>query len=147
MEKRFENFTFLILKAGKLIQRIKNLEVKQYDLKAVHVMCIYYLYNSEKGLTSSELVKLTYEDKAAISRAIATLTEKKYVLYDNKYQSLIKLTPKGIELAKVVEEKANKAVLDVGSILQDKEREDFYRILKNLTSKLSDYHDSLENNK
>ena len=43
MGDRFENFTLLIDKLGKIIQKIKNIEMKEYGLKAVHVMCIYQL--------------------------------------------------------------------------------------------------------
>ncbi len=38
MNERFENFTFLILKAGKLIQKIKNIEMKKFGLKAVYLL-------------------------------------------------------------------------------------------------------------
>ena len=70
MEKIFEHFTISILKLNKLVQKIKQYEMQEYDLKAIHVMCGYYLNEHPEGLTSSELVKLTLEDKAAISREL-----------------------------------------------------------------------------
>ena len=79
MDKIFEHFTITILKLNKLVQKIKLYEMQEYGLKAIHVMCGYYLMENPDGLTASELVKLTLEDKAAISRALKTLQEKGFV--------------------------------------------------------------------
>lgn len=76
MERTFEQFTLLVLKINKLIQRIKTFEIRGYGLKAVHVLCVYFLNENPQGLTAAEIVKLTVEDKAAISRALAELKSK-----------------------------------------------------------------------
>ena len=60
MEKIFENFTVSVLKLNKLVQRIKQFEMREYKLKSVHVMCVYYLNEHREGLTASELMSLTY---------------------------------------------------------------------------------------
>ena len=39
MEKIFENFTINILKLNKLVNRIKQYEMKEFGLRAIHVMC------------------------------------------------------------------------------------------------------------
>lgn len=89
---RFENFTVSILKLNKLIHKIKLYEMEEYDLRAIHVMCIYYL-NSYPDITATELAKLTLEDKAAISRALKMLAEKDYVNYTaDGYNAKITLT-------------------------------------------------------
>ena len=41
MEKIFENFTVNILKLNKLVNKIKQFEMEEYGLKAIHVMCGY----------------------------------------------------------------------------------------------------------
>ncbi len=145
MNERFENFTFLILKAGKLIQKIKNIEMKKFGLKAVHVMCIYYLNRVKEGLTHAELVKATLEDKAAISRALSTLKNKHYISYDEKkYNGLVLLTDEGKKVANVIEKRANNAVNIVGEILTEEERNRFYQSLKSLTENLFKYCLTLE---
>ena len=43
MQDRFEAFTVLIAKISRSIRRIKADEMAEYDLKATHVNCLYYL--------------------------------------------------------------------------------------------------------
>ena len=73
MERTFEQFTLLVLKINKLIQRIKTFEIRGYGLKAVHVLCVYFLNENPQGLTAAEIVKLTVEDKAAIRARLPSL--------------------------------------------------------------------------
>ena len=119
MENRFENFTVAILKLNKLIQKIKLYEMRDYGLKAIHVMCVYYL-RTRGELTASELSKLTLEDKAAISRAISFLNEKGFVNYDsNKYNAPIKLTDEGIKVSEYINRRAESAVNAGGGFLTE----------------------------
>ena len=103
MEDLFERFTVSILRLNKLVQRIKIYEIKKFGLKSIHVMCLYYLNCHPEGLTASELVKLTLEDKAAISRALATMREEGYAEYDSAtHNADVRLTPKGKQLAEYI---------------------------------------------
>jgi DNA-binding MarR family transcriptional regulator len=146
MEKRFENFTIAILKLNKLIQKIKLYEMKDYDLKAIHVMCIYYLDANEGGLTASELTRLTLEDKAAISRALVLLSERGFIKYDsNTYNALVTITAEGKKIAAHIEERANAAVNAGGSDLSDEERNNFYRALNSISNNLEEYYNKLDN--
>ncbi len=140
MEKVFENFTVTILKLNKLVNKIKTLEMKEYGLKAIHVMCVYYLSVHPSGLTSADLVKLTYEDKAAISRGLALLRAGGYVEYDpDSYNAGIRLTPSGKELAARIAEKSERAV-NAGTVIKtDREREKFYVILNAIADNLKNY--------
>ncbi len=144
MGDRFENFTLLIDKLGKIIQKIKNIEMKEYGLKAVHVMCIYHLNQSKEGLTNKELVNLTLEDKAAISRALILLKDKNIIDYEqNKYNGKIKLTQNGKELAKFIHKKTSLA-LDAGGVgLSDEERIILYRSLGIIQTNLENYYNDL----
>ena len=54
LERVFERFTVSVLKINKLIQKIKAFEIREYGLKAVHVLCVYFLNCSSDGLTASE---------------------------------------------------------------------------------------------
>ncbi len=139
MNERFENFTFGIIKLYKLVQKIKLIEMKEYDLKAVHVMCIYNLFTHGK-MTASELAKQTLEDKAAISRALKLLSEKKYLSYDaDSYNSPIELTPLGVKVAEAICEKAQRAVDAAGGTLTEEQRNNFYQCLGTISDRLEEY--------
>ena len=143
MENIFENFTITILKMNKLVQKIKNIEMQEYSLKTIHVMCIYFLDNNPEGLTASELTKLTLEDKAAISRALKVLQEKGYASYDpNKYNAEIRLTAEGKKLASIISEKADLAVNAVSYDFTDEQRNLFYTELKTIAENLEKYYNS-----
>lgn len=141
MNDRFENFTLTILKLNKLVSKIKLLEMQEYGLKAIHVMCVYCLAGGEK-MTAGELVKLTLEDKAAISRALATLKEKGFVEYDaGAYGAEITLTAKGEKVAEHIENAANKAVNAAGGNLTESERIEFYSSLGKICADLEKYYE------
>ncbi len=143
MENRFENFTVAILKLNKLIQKIKLYEMRDYGLKAIHVMCVYYL-RTRGELTASELSKLTLEDKAAISRAISFLNEKGFVNYDsNKYNAPIKLTGEGIKVSEYINRRAESAVNAGGDFLTEEERINFYSALEMIAENLKTYYEKL----
>ena len=144
MDKIFENFTINILKINKLITRIKIYEMREYDLKAIHVMCGYYLYENPDGLTEGELVKLTLEDKAAVSRAIKTLGERGFITYNSKkYNSPIKLTEEGKKFAEHINNRSLLAVEEGSATFTEEERAFFYKSLEVLVSNLEHYYDKL----
>lgn len=142
MDTLFENFTVSILKLNKLVQKIKQYETEKYGLKAIHVTCLYYLKRSAAGLTSGELVKLTLDDKAAISRAISLLSEKGYATYDSaKYNSPIKLTAEGRRVADELDRKIDSAVSGGrDSEMTDAQREAFYSTLNRIGKNLESYY-------
>lgn len=144
MEKIFENFTFTVLKLNKLIQKIKHVEMCEFGLKTIHVMCLYRLYASSGGLTCGELVKLTLEDKSAISRAIKTLKQKGYASYDSRsYNSLITLTESGVKIAETTLEKADRAVNAASCDFTEEQRVNFYKSLDVIAEKLQAYYKEL----
>ncbi len=146
MENVFEKFTASVIRLGKLIQKIKVYEMREYGLKAVHVMCVYYLGESEDGLTASELVKLTYEDKAAISRAIDALEERGAVITDAKtHGSVIRLTESGKRLAAAISQKTNLAVQACNAHFNENEKEFFYGSLEKITENITKYYENLLN--
>lgn len=144
MEKIFENFTITVLRLNKLVSKIKTFEMREFGLKAIHVMCIYYLGETPDGLTASELCRLTLEDKAAISRGLSLLAEKGYIAYDpNKYSAKITLTDDGKKLAANVNGKCERAVNAGSAILTEEERIQFYKYLNSIASNLQEYYDSI----
>ena len=144
MEKIFEHFTINILKLNKLVNRIKQYEMKEFGLRAIHVMCGYYLTEYPDGLTASELAKYTLEDNAAISRAVATMRENGLVVCDlKKYNSNIVLTEKGRQFAQAVAQKAERAVIAGSADQTDAERKIFYETLETIVDNLTEYCDNL----
>lgn len=145
MERIFENFTVAILKLNKLISRIKLSEMEGYGLKAIHVMCCYYLNTHAEGLTASELSSLTLEDKAAISRALKSLKQKGYVRYDeNTYGAPVTLTVEGKRLANEIAVKADRAVSAGSAFSSEREREAFYTALQKIADNLEKYYEELK---
>jgi DNA-binding MarR family transcriptional regulator len=145
MEKRFENFTFRILQLSKLIQRIKNITVKDYGLKAVHVMCIFYLRHYPQGLTNTELVKLTLEDKAAISRALGHLKEQELIVGgEARNKGVYSLTEKGQVVAQHIIDASADAVNAGGANLTEENREIFYDSLDKIANDLDAYYRELK---
>lgn len=144
MEDLFIDFTLSILRLNKLVQRIKMYEIEKYSLKPVHVMCSYYLNKNPQGLTAKELVELTLEDKAAISRALKMMQEKGYVKYDpNSRNSTVKLTEEGKQFTDIICARAEKAVV-AGSIdFTEEERIFFYKSLDTINKNLSQYYKEL----
>ncbi len=145
MEKIFETFTITILKINKLVQKIKHREMREYGLQCIHVMCIYYLRENESGLTASELMRLTFEDKAAISRALKVLKEKGYIEYDSKtYNAPVKLTGEGLKVAEAISEKAERAVKGGSADMSEEERKFFYKSLQSIAENLKKYYEAME---
>lgn len=145
MDALFENFTVSILKLNKLVHKIKLYEMKEYGLQAVHVMCIYYISRSADGITAGELARLTLEDKAAISRAVALLLRKGYVSCDGRrYNSVIKITEAGQKVSDYIDRKAERAVnAGMDGTLTDERRDEFYKSLALISQNLKTYYDTL----
>jgi len=144
MENRFENFTYLVLKTGKIIQRIKNIEMEEFGLKAVHVMCIYHLSKSPEGLSNKDLVALTLEDKAAISRAITLLQKKEIINCQvKKYHGIITLTEYGKEIAEYIDKRSDEALEKSGIGVTDQERDELYATLRKIEENIENHYNDL----
>lgn len=138
----FEQFSLLILKMSKIVQKIKALEMVPFDLKAVHVMILYLLRMHREGLSVSELCRQTMDDKAAVSRAVAVLRERGYVVPDDA-----RLSPCGSrkreELAAYITGRAACAVSEGGVGLSDEERARFFSVMETICNNLEKYQKKL----
>ncbi len=56
MDHRFETFSLSILELNRYLQKIKELEMKQFGLKASHTMCLYYLGQHPESSASSRQI-------------------------------------------------------------------------------------------
>ena len=140
MIRRFKEFTKYISLAYKYLIKIKSDGIKEFGLKGSHVMCLFYIGESENGLTATNLCQLCCEDKAAISKTLSALCEKGYVVLENgenkKYRSSYFLTDAGKEIMNQLNEKIRAAVTGGGTGLTDEEREIFYRCLSKIVDNL-----------
>ena len=145
--ERFEYFTTLVTKTYKCIQKIKLAEAERLGLKANYVMYMYYLGKSNEGLTHTELSKLCIEDKAAVSRTVLDLTKKGFVKpvqtdSTRKYRTKLMLTEEGKNINNKINEAIAIAVNKASKDLNDSERENFYRVLFNITDNLENICES-----
>ena len=130
--KRFSAFTLLIANINRCIRRIKIEEMAEFNLKSLHVSCLYYLYHS-KSLTASELVDICGEDKAAISRSIEYLESVGYVACSSpakkRYKSPLALTESGMAVAQTIVDKVDGVLLLASEGMDEGERDVMYRCL------------------
>lgn len=147
MEDRFKEFTILINRISRNIQKIKTIEMGRFGLKSTHVSCVYYLYKYRGQLTAKELCDICDEDKAAISRALDYLEKNGYCKSisktEKKYKSPINLTEKGEELGIQVSKKIDKVLFNAGGWLSQKQRENFYKELNMISLKLQQICDNI----
>lgn len=105
-------------------------------LKGIHVTCLFYIY-TRKVKTAAEIVKLSGEDKAAVSRSTMDLVKGGFLSQDiSAYRHTLTLTAKGEELAKYIVKKVDKFVTNVSRDLSETERTALYTALKKVDEKL-----------
>lgn len=139
MQERFETFTALINRISRSIRKIKNQEMAEYNLRSVHISCLYYLYQTRE-LTATELCERCEEDKATISRALDYLETEGYLTCHSKsikrYKSPLTLTDKGMEAGAKIARKINRVLDGITADLTEDERIAFYRCLTLISSNL-----------
>lgn len=144
---RFETFTGSILELSRLVQKIKDTEMKRFGLHAGHVMCLYHLGKYPEGLTVTQLAQISREDKAAVSRSLSELVRRQLVSGDfpegkRSYRTKLYLTAPGRELVEQINSRVDAAVIGGSSGLTQLQRENLYssleRIIKNLSRYLAD---------
>lgn len=133
MKERFNTFTVLISNIGRCIRKIKSEEMAEYNLKAPHVSCLYYLYKNGE-LTASELCEICDEDKGAISRSLVFLEKEGYIACDSdakkRYKSRLYLTESGKKIGAEVAKKIDNVLDYVGSDLSIEKRDTLYSSLE-----------------
>ena len=139
MTERYETFTILINRINRNIKKIKNLEMAEHELRSSHISCLYYLYKSE-NLTASELCERCEEDKATVSRSLDFLEDNGYLINQSKdtkkYKSPVALSEKGEKVGKEIADKVDKVLEEVGEVLTESERKEFYRALALISDRL-----------
>ena len=141
MEERFRTFTVLITKLYRSIRKIKSEETEEYGLNSQHVSCLYYLYK-EKSLTLTELVDISLEDKAIVSKSTSYLEKSGLIICDSnqkkRYNSYFKLTEKGEKVANGIATKIDNVLDYVSDDVTDEERKILYKSLTSISNKLDE---------
>lgn len=139
MQERFETFTVLINRISRNIRKIKNQEMAEYELRSVHISCLYYLYRAD-GLTATMLCERCEEDKATISRAVDYLETNGFLTCESqnvkRYKSPLTLTEKGKKAGKKISEKMDRILDEISIGLTEDERASFYRSLSIISDSL-----------
>ena len=141
-ETRFEDFVGIISALNKEIQRIKNAEAHRLGFRGADVMCLYYLVRHPDGLTAAELARMVDVSRAAVSRTVAHLAEEGFVEVGgsdeeaSRYRALIRLTEKGYEAARPLDDIIHRVLDEAGGELALRQRMQMYDSLNHILEKL-----------
>ena len=144
MVERFELFTTLVAELARNIHRIKTAEMSEFALRGSHVSCLYYLYKGG-AMTATELCDRSGEDKANVSRAVASLEKSGYLTCPSsgkRYQSPLSLTEKGRSVGARIAEKVDGVLARAGEGLSEEDRAVMYRSMKLVRDNLRKIADS-----
>lgn len=139
--ERFREFSGLVSRAEKALQRVKTENVKDYGLRGVHVSCLLALHERPEGLTATELASVCGVDRAQISRVTAELRGLDLVCEASpgprrRYRGALELTEEGraaaAEMAGIVDEKLQRVSGDI----PPEELAAFYRVLRTIVERL-----------
>lgn len=140
-ENRFEVFSTFIARINKSLQKIKAKAMEPFGLKSSHVMCLFFLQQSESGLTIAEISELSELDKGAVSRAMSELQKLGYVSRpgaedSKKYRVKLSLTETGHALSEKMNLIIDDSVKKAGLGLSEENRRVFYSGLALICSNL-----------
>ena len=139
--ERFREFSGLVSRAEKALQRVKTENVKDYGLRGVHVSCLLALHERPEGLTATELASVCGVDRAQISRGTAELRGLDLVCEASpgprrRYRGALELTEEGraaaAEMAGIVDEKLQRVSGDI----PPEELTVFYRVFGAIVERL-----------
>ena len=140
MLNRFERFSLAISELDRCWHKLAAEEMAKYDLNSAHAVYLNVLRQYEDGVTAAKLGELCCKNKADVSRMVSILEQKglvrKETVSGNMYRALLKLTEKGREAARHVQERAALAVELAGAGLSDADRGVFYSALERITENL-----------
>ena len=139
--ERFREFSGLVSRAEKALQRVKTENVKDYGLRGVHVSCLLALHERPEGLTATGLASVCGVDRAQISRVTAELRGLDLVCEASpgprrRYRGALELTEEGraaaAEMAGIVDEKLQRVSGDI----PPEELTVFYRVFGAIVERL-----------
>lgn len=133
MISRFEQFCTAIASIHRSIQKIERVEMAKYGLKGPHCQCMLAMERHPEGITAARLCEICEKDKAAISRTVAELEQCGMVSRADpegkRYRAALKLTEKGLEVARNVNRLVYLAVSKASEGYDGETQQVFVRVL------------------
>ena len=141
--ERFRRFVLLVEGIHKSVQKIKYNNAPDFGVKGVHTLWVYELLRHPEGMTASELANESMIDRSLISREIERLKELGYIeTEENKgkrnYNTKIKLTEKGREVAASIGDIAMDVQARANAGITERDLEGFYGTLEKLHKNLTE---------
>ena len=139
--ERFREFSGLISRAEKALQRAKAENVRGYGLRGVHVSCLLTLLEQERGLPASELAALCGVDRALVSRVASELMGLGLIREAapgprRRYRGALELTQEGRETAEEMSAIVDEKLQRVSGDIPPEELAAFYRVLGTIVERL-----------
>ena len=139
MLQRFEKFVSVISGITRSLHRIMGEEMEKYGLRGSHAVYLVSMKKYPEGITAARLSEVCDKNKAAVSRALAELENKKLICKSGShYRTQLFLTEEGKAAANFVCERAVVAVDLAGKGLTDEQREIFYYSIDTIYKNLDD---------
>lgn len=138
MVDRFRLFSASIAAIHRDVQKIEREEMEKYGLKGAFAQYLVILIQYPEGIPAARLTELSGNDKAAVSRAVAEMTEKGLLCKhgEQAYRAPLVLTEEGRRAAEFVCRRAEEAVAQAGGGLSTETRAVFYEALGQIAERL-----------
>lgn len=126
-----------------IVKDIKKKEMaymSEYGLRAVHMGCLVYIGNSERGMTVTELAKSCNTDKALISRTVKELMDDGFLETHSSVKTYNKrylLTPKSEEIVNAINNDISRYIVAARGDTPAEDIDTFYRVLDIFVNNIS----------
>ena len=116
--------------------------MSEYGLRSVHMGCLLRIKHSERGMTITELSKVSNTDKALISRVIKELTLDGFVATktageDKSYRKKYYLTEKSENIVSDIDEDIGRYMARARVGIPESDMIKFYEVLSHLSNNIS----------
>ena len=133
MLSKFENFSLGMHEVYSSIHKCESKEMAKYGLKGTYVRYLVAMLLCPDGLTISQLCEVCDQDKAAVSRAVSELVGREFIWRDNPrgnhYRARLKLTERGIALAKEVCGSGESVFEEAVEVLNEEQKAEFFNLM------------------
>ena len=140
---RFTAFALNLANIERDLHKMKSKKMAEYGLRATHLMCMVQIFCHEDGLTSTEIARTCAIDKAFVSRITADLVDRKFVMFNEKYNDGRKyrqkfvLTEEGMKVMHEISDAVDKVIEKIYDQVSEEELKNFYKILEVLNNSIN----------
>ena len=140
---RFTAFALNLANIERSLHKMKSKKMAEYGLRATHLMCMVQIFCHEDGLTSTEIARTCAIDKAFVSRITADLVDRKFVMFNEKYNDGRKykqkfvLTEEGMKVMYEINDAVDRIIAKIYNQVSEDELKNFYKILEVLDNNIN----------